>query len=248
MPIWAASLISIILLAAAALVLRLWRRARATGGTAEYLIVMSISFFALGCASWVYAASMSAAAGPGAHLKVTIAAEGFLGLGAILFFVATWRVFRPNSKLAGAFVLLQSLALSGAWLYLVWRGQPFEPSDTTLAPAILSLSRALCLVWWGVESAIYYLRMRRRVAVGLTAPDLAIRFLYQAVGFVCLGCAMSSVFLTGWLLGRLPREEPAVLAVVIVLAVVGAAGFILAILPNRHGSQLETLEQARPRA
>jgi hypothetical protein len=97
----------------------------------------------------------------------------------------TWRVFRPNSGWA---MVLTAL---GTWLLLGPVGAVAAHIETsgidegTLNASAWTLTiLSACLVawgWTGTESFRYYLGLRRRLRLGLIAPEVCNRFLLWTI-------------------------------------------------------------------
>ena len=96
----------------------------------------------------------------------------------ILICFFTWRVFRPDDPGARAICLGLSAILVAAWATegLV-RGFHAGAIDGWLT-VVLGL-RGLGFAWAGIESARYWLQLRRRQRLGLADPLLVNRFLLQ---------------------------------------------------------------------
>ena len=121
--------------------------------------------------------------------------------GALALYAFTWRVFRPQSRVAamafGAGVTLQLATWLGhVWVYGV--GAPL----TSLAwwwPTLIS--RAAAYLWAGAEAVVYWRRMRRRRELGLADALTTQRFLLWGLGagaaFGIFVVVMTRTVLTG---------------------------------------------------
>ena len=106
--------------------------------------------------------------------------------GALAKFVFNWRVYHPDSPVARAIALSASGGLLGTF---VWTGVEGFELVATLSPHYL-LRSALqigCLLWGAGEAFGYWLKMRRRVRIGLGDPVVANRFLMWAIGAFAAG-------------------------------------------------------------
>lgn len=94
--------------------------------------------------------------------------------------IFTWRVFRPDSKLARAGVHLAFaalFALSAAAVHAGFEGMVGRSAASqgrTLATVLLA---EVLYVWTMIEAFGYWRRMKKRVALGLADPVVANRFL-----------------------------------------------------------------------
>jgi len=103
------------------------------------------------------------------------------------------------------------------------------PLTRPYAAAIIALV-ALCFAWSGAESASYYARVRRRVALDLADPIVANRFLLWAVaGFAA--AALCSALLGFLLAGRVILRDPVALATVAASGAVSSAAWSLTFFP-----------------
>jgi len=158
--------------------LRLLRLSVHTGGVPERIIGVSLLSFSLVCQPLLVA--VSGAFGQPPMWGHRLLMSGALVSSAITvmgLYVFAWRVFRPGSNWAlgvvavGAGITLASSI--GSWLQPPsWSGRPVDPTWLALS----SFNYTACFVWAGGESLVYYLRMRRRAAIGLADPELQNRF------------------------------------------------------------------------
>lgn len=99
----------------------------------------------------------------------------------------TWRVFRPTSRGAGAFVACVA-AVSGALTLWLVTTSDSDQEASALALAV-NATRVIPVLWAFAECARYARLMRRRVALGLADPLIANRFVLWSVWTGALGCA-----------------------------------------------------------
>lgn len=238
MPGWAQAALAFVLGAAGLLIVGLWRRAAQTRGGPERLFAIFATLVVAGCIGWIASASFAASWTPAQRFPLTAASEGLIALGFSVLFAGTWRLFRPGSRRAAALATFGIGLLAGAWIAGVAEGRPLEPGEAKLAASALSAGRALALAWWAVECLRYFESMRRRLALGLADAEQTERFGYLGLGSILVTVALALVPLCGWMLGRLPRDVPAVLASIVWLAVFGVSGIVLGLLPGRAISRL----------
>jgi hypothetical protein len=238
MPLWAYGGLAFVLGAAGILISGLWRRAGETGGGAERFFALFATLVVLGCVGWIASASLAGTLSAGARFPLSAASEGVIAVAFSVLFVGTWRLFRPASRAAAAASIAAIALLAAAWIAGVAEGRPLEPGEARYAAATLSTGRAAALAWWGTECLLYFARMRRRLALGLADREQTERFGYLGLGSILVTGALALVPISGWLLGRLPREVPAILATIVWLASFGVVGIVLGLLPGRWISRL----------
>jgi hypothetical protein len=149
-------------------------------------------------------------------------------------FLFTWKVFRPASSVARAGAVLAMgllglcvVATAARLAGLASAARVSDPALPQLATEALAL---VSYVWTGVESAIHYGRHRRRLALGLSDPVLANRFLLWAVVSVFSFASLVVPFAVG-LGGRAATESPTALAVTAVAGLACSVTLYLAFLP-----------------
>jgi hypothetical protein len=238
MPLWAVGVLAFVLSAAGVLIFGLWRRAAETRRGAERFFAIFATLVVAGCIGWIASASLAATVAAERRFWLSAASEGLIALAFSMLLAGTWRLFRPTSLAAGAAAVAGIALLAGAWIAGVAEGSPLEPGAARVSAGILSAGRAIALAWWGAECLVYFSRMRRRLALGLADPDQTERFGYLGLGSILVTGALALVPISGWLLGRLPREVPAILATIVWLAAFGVVGILLGLLPGRWISRL----------
>lgn len=156
-------------------------------------------------------------------------------LGLTLIHAFTWRVFRPHAGWARALVVAAGVALAVIVADLV-----HASSEAETLPEILPRTRpwAVAMVavvagafgWTGVEAALHYTRLSRRLALGLADPVVANRFLLWALaGFAVTGL---SLVLAGCLWARMVvLREPLPLFVAALAGLLASGAWWLAFLP-----------------
>jgi hypothetical protein len=238
MPIWAFAGLAFVLVLAGLLIFGLWRRAAETKGGAERFFALFATLVVAGCLGWIASASLSATLPTRVRVPLSAVSEGLIAVAFSVLFVGTWRLFRPLSRAAGAAAIAGVGLLAGAWIAGVAEGRALEPGEARLAAGVLSTGRAIALAWWGTECLLYFSRMRKRLALGLADREQTERFGYLGLGSILVTGALALVPISGWLLGRLPREVPAILATIVWLAAFGVVGILLGLLPGRLISRL----------
>jgi hypothetical protein len=226
MTIWVLTFMVFIFVAAAALTARLWLRSAKTKRLPEFSFAGAATLLAAGFLGWVASASLASSLSEAARSRLSAAAVLLIALGSSWVLVGTWRFYRPASRLAGIVSLASSLTLVATWVVLALGGEPIELSHPSAAPVVLALGQSGCFLWWGIESLLYYRKMRRRAQIGLAEPIECERFRLLGYGSVLIGGALALVPFSGWVLGSLPRDVPAVLAAIILLTLGGAVGML----------------------
>jgi hypothetical protein len=162
----------------------LWQRTRKLPELAVALALLGIGplgFCLMALGRVLYDQSAPAAFG-GAGLAIQN-----LGFAAALVF--TWQVFRPDAAWAGALALAGIAGLGGTLALLA--ASPDEALGVAGHSDIGLKIATLC--WASLESLRYWLRMRKRVAVGLTLPLVANRFLLWGFATACGAAAFAIV-------------------------------------------------------
>lgn len=171
------------------------------------------------------------------------------GVGVACLYAFTWRVFRPDSRLAlAAFAVASGFAL---WRCLgLWRAT----AGLSSAEEILPIARpyaftitsvvAGAFLWTAVESLLYWRPLRRRLALGLADPVVVNRLLLWGVsGLVVAGM----VFQIGVRAqrGGLVLHDPVALATIACAGVVVGLAWWLAFLPpDRYLARVRRRAQA----
>lgn len=182
------------LLVGAVVGVRLLLLARRTGGLPEAVLgagLAGVCFVTLPA----LLATVALELGPlGLRTAVFLVGLVPIGLFVASFHLFTWSVFRRNDALAGSFAvvaaLLSIVAVGGiGWMRIAHPGE-VELYTRPWALGLMTLF-GVGFVWTGIESTIYYGRMRRRAALGLADAVVANRFLLW--GFASLaatGCML----------------------------------------------------------
>jgi hypothetical protein len=123
----------------------------------------------------------------------------------LVYLLFTWRVFRPDSRIAAGVVIASSLALVIGWSGEVITSQFDFGAERFEAPWfwIAYVPRVLCMGWATLEAAIEYRRARRRMRLGLSDPLVSNRFLLWGLA------ALSECLIYVLILAAIVRGTPA---------------------------------------
>lgn len=107
-------------------------------------------------------------------------------IGQVLVVFFTIRVFRPESSRAKASLWIIAALFVGIFCFHVATSgiRPIALGGSK-APIPHTLLTILCLGWAGTESFLYYLKLRRRRALGLADPLLVNRIFLWGLGMLC---------------------------------------------------------------
>ena len=174
-------------LSSLAIGLRLIWLARRNRGLPELLIGVSI----LGIGPAGFAAMVFAMAfGPGRPLLATallVLAQLCIAIGSLSAYVFNWRVFRPDSASARAFVYAAGAVYVAVLAGRTANGSYSLPMRTEFWTLVSSFDMIACMLWGSFESLHYHARMRRRERLGLADPVLTNRFLLWGLGIGSAG-------------------------------------------------------------
>jgi hypothetical protein len=128
-------------------------------------------------------------------LLVTQVAIRIAALSILLF---TYSVFRSGVLWAKCWVtLLFGLLLLSWWMFPQTQTYAENARDQ-LWYDVFTVARSTCIGWGATESFIYYSKLRRRAALGLSDPVLTHRFLMWGVGLGAMTLLMASTLLASW--------------------------------------------------
>ncbi len=161
--------------------------------------------------------------------------SSFVALGMMFLYGFTWRVFRPRESWARWGTVLACLALVaqavGMVRGLASAGPDAIPHEVTAGWATVQHALVgLCLAWTGLESLLFYLQMRRRLAFGLADPVVANRFLLWAI-FGIATFAVLAVNAAYHVAGVTTLNHPVCQLVTVLGALVASGAMYLAFLP-----------------
>lgn len=156
--------------------LRLLGLSRRSGKTPERWL--GLAFACAGAGVWLLLLAALGDLAPERARLLALAAQAGL-TGAVAFLVVfAWRTFRAGSSAARtlALALLGANLAAGAAVVATGVPVPAGPLGLTMV-----LARSAALSWLFVESTLFALRMRRRLALGLAEPIVANRFLLWSI-------------------------------------------------------------------
>jgi hypothetical protein len=172
-------------------------------------LAFGASFVLLGVVG--YPLSISARSAPGGDGGLLAAALAAQDLGALAIYVATWRVFRPDSVWA-----LRGVSIAGGAFLASLLGDSFQAGVPLLRDGgawyyLGFTARALAFVWAAAEAFRYHAMMRRRLTLGLGDPVVADRFRLWALSATAVAVAFAA-----FLAGRLCASDGAMSAPVLI--------------------------------
>jgi hypothetical protein len=214
---------------------RLLLLARRTRGAPEFCIGMGFYLNA------VFGHPLMAGSGFGgarvSEVNLPLFALGSLlvGIGMMFLYAFTWRVFRPHEAWARWGIALAFLGLvaqsAGMTYALASAGADASPHEVTAGWATVEHALVgLCLGWTGLESLLFHLRMRRRLALGLAEPVVTNRFLLWAI-FGIATFLVLVVNMTYHIAGVSTLTDPVCQLVTILGALLASGAMYLAFLP-----------------
>ncbi len=102
--------------------------------------------------------------------------------GALAKFVFNWRVYHPENRWVQRLVIVAGLGLLGTFVYSGFVYGFMDLRDVSVRWALRTSLQIGCLLWGSAESFVYWMKMRRRVRLGIADPVVANRFLMWAIG------------------------------------------------------------------
>jgi hypothetical protein len=170
---------------------------------------------------------------PGLHPFVVAGALVAVSCGVFAKFVFNWRVYHPDSTAAKAVTLAAGAGLVGTFAYsgLVHGFTDLGPvSPQYLLRTSLQVG---CLLWGAAESFAYFMKMRRRVRIGLADPVVANRFLMWAIGAFAAGWGTAVGIAAQLVTGTDITRSEGVMASSSLHGLVAAIAIALAFVPPR---------------
>lgn len=166
--------------------------------------------------------------------------RAILGAGTATIFVGVvakcvfnWRVYRPESATARTATFAVTLGLVGLYVHTA-AVRDFLPAQTVDGPALFQTALQVGALFWGsAEAARYWLKMRRRAALGLADPVVTNRFLLWSFGAGAAGLGTAIGTLASWLVDLPSLQIPWVVASSSAHGLVAAIAMGLAFLPPR---------------
>jgi hypothetical protein len=210
---------------------RLLSLARRTREMPELL--MGIGVLGIGPVGFGFMVGAQFTADRSLELQSVLQAIGMfaVALGALAKYTFNWRVYHPNSKLAGAVVLCAGSFLFVSTLHVGFVSG-FAPS-TELTPEALTRSALQigCLLWGSMESLRYWTKMRRRLQLGLADPVVTNRFLMWAIGAGAAGMGTAVGTVAQLVTGKTSMSVGWVMASSSAHGLVAAIAIALAFIP-----------------
>lgn len=154
-----------------------------------------------------------------------------ISCGVMAKFVFNWRVYHPTSAGARAIAISGGLVLFATLLY---SGIAFGFTDVgpmTPQSLIRSGLQVGCLLWGAGESFAYWMKMRRRIRLGLADPVVANRFLMWALGAFAAGWGTAVGTLGQLVTGAEMIRSPWIMASSSLHGLVAAIAIALAFVP-----------------
>ena len=171
----------------------------------------------------------------GASVALQLVATAASAFTVLALYVFTWRVFRPESRWA-------ALLFAGGSALGLWAGvgtAAISYFDATVSPSLVgrwialsALSYAICFGWAAIESLTYYVRLRRRLRLGLADPLLVNRFLLWG-GACAFAFVIDGVLLAMALGGTDFNTDPTVRLLVSASGLTNAVAWFLGFTPPR---------------
>lgn len=196
---------------------RLLFTATRTRRAPEAAIGTSAAFGALGVILGMIATTVLAR-DPGAF-PLWAAGRVATAVGACGLAVGGWRIYRPDAPWAAAVAAaLCAVSLTGCALR-VFPGTIPPPDNGASLGYLLSVAASIGVYGWSTgESLAYYLKLRRRLTLGLADRLTARRFLLWAISGGCALASSAASLLTVLTLGTvLSKVPPAFVAVQLAL-------------------------------
>ena len=159
----------------------------------------------------------------------------FVQLAIVLIYAFTWRVFRAESALARVLLAVVAAGAAVEWWGLV------DASNAQTAEAIFARARPWgmatvaslggAFAWTGVESFVYFDKLRRRLRVGIGDPVVADRVRLWAIGGTAT-TALCIALLGTMAAGLAPLRHPIALIIIGAAAAVVSGCWSRAFLPS----------------
>ena len=177
--------------------------------------------------------------GDASAVRFPILTVGLVALTAAIGCLArfTHKVFRPEGPvgkgLVAVVLTIEVVAACGIWTGLA-EAAPGVRADAAVGEFALLLRMPLMIVWaWtGLEALLEWRKAHRRLALGLTEPVVANRFLLWGL-FGVAELLIGAVSVSLQLLGRNPLNDPVAMMVTGTAGIVGSLLVALALCPPR---------------
>jgi hypothetical protein len=162
----------------AAPALRLLGQAGRTRQTPEIWAGLYFLCAAIGLPMRLYGASLLASDPDLAGTLNTIG-HVFFAAGTVSMTIFTWRVFHPGSRVGLLFALATIATICVTSAHTISGGHASD--EDSISMLATNAARLIPTYWACLESLRYWLRMRRREALGLADPVVTNRFLLWAI-------------------------------------------------------------------
>ncbi|MCA9503468.1 MAG: hypothetical protein H6748_04295 [Spirochaetaceae bacterium] len=152
-------------------------------------------------------------------------------IGYLEIYVFVWLVFRRESRWGLALLTFCAVTLLAGLVGDLLTRQPGQLTigdDAWFGPWLLlfNASRLVAYTWGGCESLAYYVKMRRRLALGLADPALVARFGYWSLCMFSIDVIWAAQIVAVWL--RSMGERPLWTS-----HLIASMGFLVAITLHR---------------
>lgn len=210
----------------AGLGVRLWRLARRTGGEPEYWLG---AFFGLASVSLILTPLGSQMGGTTLARVVVTIGQASTTLALISLVRFNWKVFRPGSKSARTFAFFCGGLDLACFLVAAWIG--FGVVLQSGVGHVFVFSRFLILAWSCYECSKEAIKAKKRLALGLTDPIVANRFVLWAVWsgvLAALPLVATGMRFAGALVIAAPGE-PASASLRLLLAIIASSALVASV-------------------
>jgi hypothetical protein len=166
-------------------------------------------------------------------LSAAAALLGFVAsfAGTLAKYVFNWRVYHPSSRVARAVVMAAFGFVAGVLVYrAAGPGFAAGPSSDPLQLS-QNLVQIGALMWGSALALGYYVRMRKRAALGLGDPVVANRFLLWGIGAGAASSGMAIGVVGSLATGLHIAEIPWVVAMASAFGLTAAVAMSLAFIP-----------------
>lgn len=144
---------------------------------------------------------------------------------------SVWRLFHPDRPWALRFCLALTALLFTSWQAVILPSQHTYLTGFTPWFHLHVAARGAAFAWGALSAGAHWIRLRRRLALGLADPFLCHRFALWTVGMAASAGILAIALATNVLRGELVFAVPAALLGVSALGLFGAIALLLAFLP-----------------
>jgi hypothetical protein len=212
---------------------RLLMLARRTRALPE--LCFGLSFVALGVVGYPLSIVARNAATAGAPIPGLLpVALAFQDLASLTMFIATWQTFRPREAWPRAVAWLAFAAFAASLLGDAVAAGRWVLRDGGPWYELGFWTRAAAYGWAAVESGRYWLKMRRRLGLGLADPTVVDRFRLWMISSLAISCAFPIFYLGRLLSENVATSVPVLLATSVAGLVAGATVFLAFVPPAAY--------------